>query len=63
MSRYRSEKLGLPLYRHASKSRRKVPSSIILILLSMMMLASPFMSICVDADDKVTRVDPLGKKR
>lgn len=45
------------LYRYANKSRRKVPSVILLILLSM--LFSTSFNVCA-GDDKVVRVDPLG---
>lgn len=45
------------LYRYANKSRRKVPSVILLILLPLL-FSMPF-SVCA-GDDRVVRVDPLG---
>lgn len=45
------------LYRYANKSRRKVPSVILLILLSL--LFSTSFKVCA-GDEKVVRVDPLG---
>lgn len=54
--RYRIGSYGL-LYRYANKSRRKVPSVILLILLPL--LFSMPCGVCA-VDDKVVRVDPLG---
>lgn len=45
------------LYRYANKSRRKVPSVILLILLPL--LFSTSFNVCA-GDEKVQRVDPLG---
>lgn len=44
------------LYRHANKSRRKVPSVILIIL--PLMFSMP-LSVCA-GDDRIVRVDPLG---
>lgn len=60
MCRYRNAEhigsYGL-LYKYANKSRRKVPSVILLILLPLL-FSMPF-SVCA-GDDKVVRIDPLG---
>lgn len=46
------------LYRYANKSRRKVPSVILLILLPLLLFSTSF-NVCA-GDEKVQRVDPLG---
>lgn len=55
--RYRNAGSYGLLYSYANKSRRKVPSVILLILLAL--LFSTSLNVCA-GDEKVQRVDPLG---